>query len=233
MNDILVGREKECAAISVLISQRKNIIIFGLEGVGKSAIIKSVLKEKNIKSLLYSQDSRTLKGLLSNLILSALGNTKAVQGLNTLVLKKALYGIINEKKPEYVVFDHLESVEPKFYSLFVYLMEAKIPLIVLSRGLQKKDIGHLRMSLFNFEKVEISNLNMPTADVLIGHFIKEFGIKITNDADFRKQIFHFSKGNPKIIKGLCFLAIDVKYQKNDTLDVKLMDLDRRISEAVH
>jgi len=29
------------------------------------------------------------------------------------------------------------------------------------------------------------------------------------------------------------LARDVKYQKNDYIDVKLMDLDRRISEAVH
>jgi hypothetical protein len=229
----IIGREKECAAISALISQRKNIIIFGAEGTGKSTIIKSVLKEKNIKSLLYSQDSRTLKGLLSNLILSVLGNTKAIQGANTLVLKKALYGIINEKKPEYIVVDHLENVEPKFYSFFVYLMEAKIPLIVLSRGLQKKDIGHLRMSLFNFEKVEISNFDRTATDILIGYFINEFGIKITKEADFKKEIYHFSKGNPRIIKGLCFLARDVKYQKKDTLDVKLMDLDRRISEAVH
>jgi hypothetical protein len=229
----IIGREKECAAISALISRRKNIIIFGAEGTGKSTIIKSVLKEKNIKSLLYSQDSRTLKGLLSNLILSALGNTKAVQGAKTLVLKKALYGIINEKKPEYIVFDHLESVEPKFYSFFVYLMEAKIPLIVLSRGLEKKDIGHLRMSLFNFEKVEISNFDRPATDILIEHFINEFGIKITREADFKKEIYHFSKGNPRIIKGLCFLARDVKYQKNEAIDVKLMDLDRRINEVVH
>jgi len=233
MNDILVGREKECSAISVLISQRKNIIIFGAEGTGKSVIIKSVLKEKNITRLLYSQDSSTLKGSLSNLILSVFGNTKAVQELNILTLKNVLYGIINEKKPGYIVFDHVESVEPKFYSFFVYLMETKIPLIVLSRGLEKKDIGHLRMSLFNFEKVDISNFDRTSTDILIDHFINEFGIKITKEADFKKEIYHFSKGNPRIIKGLCFLARDVKYQKNDTLDVKLMDLDRRISEAVH
>jgi hypothetical protein len=233
MSDILIGREKECAAISALISQRKNIIIFGVEGTGKSVIIKSVLKEKNITRLLYSQDSRTLKGALSNLAISISGNTKAVQEANILALKNILYRIINEKKPEYIVFDHIESVEPKFYSFFVYLMEAKIPLIVLSRGLQKQDIGHLRISLFSFEKVEISNLDKPTADILIDYFIKEFGIKITKDADFKKQIFHFSKGNPKIIQGLCFLARDVKYQKSGGLDVKLMDLDRRINEVVH
>jgi len=233
MNDILIGREKERAMITGLISQRKNIIIFGLEGVGKSAILKSVLKDKNMANLLYSQDSKTLKGALSDLILSALGNTKAVQGLNILALKKVLYRVINEEKPDYIVFDHVEGVEPRFYSLFVYLMEAKIPLIVLSRGLQKKDIGHLRMSLFEFEKVEIFNLDRPAADALVDHFIKEFGIKITKDADFKKQIFYFSKGDPKVIKQLCFIARDVKYQKNDILDVKLMDLDRRISEVVH
>jgi hypothetical protein len=233
MNDILIGREKECAAISSLVSQRKNIIIFGAGGIGKSAIIKSVMKDKNITGLLYSQDSRTLKSSLTDLILSVSGNTKAVQEVNILALKKALYGIINEKKAGYIIFDHVESVEPKFYSLFVYLMEARIPLIVLSRGLQKKDIGHLRMSLFAFEKVEISNLDRPTGDVLIDYFIKEFGIKVVKTDEFKHAIFSHSKGNPKIIKALCSLARDVKYQKNDSIDVKLMDLDRRISEVVH
>jgi len=229
----IIGREKEYVMISALIDKRKNIIIFGLEGVGKSAIIKSVLKEQNITNLLYSQDSRTLKSSLINLILSVLSNTKVIEELNTLALKNSLYRIIKEKKPEYIVFDHVESVEPKFYSFFVYLMEAKIPIIVLSRGLEKKDIGHLRMSLFNFEKVEISNFDRTATDILIGHFINEFGIKITKEADFKKEIYHFSKGNPKIIKGLCFLARDVKYQKNNAIDVKLMDLDRRINEVVH
>jgi hypothetical protein len=112
-------------------------------------------------------------------------------------------------------------------------MEEKFPLIVLCRGLEKKDIGNLRMSLFNFEKVEISNFDKPSAYLLIDHFIKEFGIKITKEEDFKKQIFYFSKGNPKIIEQLCFLARDVKYKKNETIDVRLIDLDRRINEVVH
>ena len=233
MSDILIGREKECAEISALISQRKNIIIFGAEGVGKTVILSKVLSGLAAINIFYSPESKTLKTSLLNLMVYASCDKKSIQLADILALKKLFYGLLDEKKPEYIVFDHVESVEPKFYSFFVYLMEAKIPLIVLSRGLEKKDIGHLRMSLFNFEKVEISDLDRPTADVLIGHFIKEFGIKITKEADFKKQIFHFSKGNPKIIKGLYFLARDVKYQKNSCLDVKLMDLDRRISEVVH
>jgi len=228
----IIGREKECTAISSLISQRKNIIIFGLEGAGKTAIINHILKKGIERNIFISQSSRTLKETLSNLIIFYGGDNKVVQKNKIPALKNIFYKILADKTPDYIVFDHVESVEPKFYSLFVYLMEAKIPLIVLSRGLQKQDIGHLRMSLFAFEKFEISNLDRPTADVLIDHFVKEFGIKVTKDTDFKKQIFHFSQGNPKVIKGLCFLARDVKYQKNDVLDVKLMDLDHRISEAV-
>jgi len=229
----IIGREKECAAISGLISQRKNIIIFGEEGTGKSAIVNKVLSDFVGLNIFFSAQSKTLKESLLNFMSHASCDKKTIQSLNILDLKKLFYSVLDRNKPQYLIFDHVESVEPKFYSFFVYLMEAKIPLIVLCRGLEKKDIGNLRMYLFNFEKVEISNFDKPTADILIGHFIREFGIKITKDADFKKQIFHFSKGNPKIIKELCFLARDDKYQKNDFLDVKLMDLDRRINEVVH
>jgi len=229
----IIGREKECAAITNFINQRKNIIIFGPEGVGKTAVLNKILTGFPTLNKLCSPESKTLKESLLNFMAGASFDKKTVNEANILVLKKLFYEILARNKPEYIIFDHLESVEPKFYCFFVYLLEAKIPLIVLSRGLGKKEIGHLRMSSFNFEKVEISNFDRPTTDILINHFINDFGIKITKEADFKKEIYHFSKGNPKIIKGLCFLARDVKYQKNDVIDVKLMDLDRRISEVVH
>lgn len=232
MEDI-IGREKECAAIVNFINQRKNIIIFGPEGVGKTVILNKVITGFPGINKICSQESKTLKESLLNFTTCASFDRKTINEANALALKKLFYEILARNKPEYIIFDHIESVEPKFHSFFVYLLETKIPLIVLSRGLGKKEIGHLRMSSFNFEKVEISNFDRSATDTLIGHFINEFGIKITKADEFKKQIFHFSKGNPKIIKGLCFLARDVKYQKDNGLDVKLMDLDRRISEVVH
>jgi AAA+ ATPase superfamily predicted ATPase len=233
MSDILIGREKECAAISALIDKRKNIIIFGPEGVGKTVILNKVLSGLAAVNIFYSKESKTLKTSLLNLMVYASCDKKSIQTADTLTLKKIFYNLLDEKKPEYIVFDHIESVEPKFYSLFTYLMERKIPLIVLSLGVEKKEIGHLRMSSFTFEKVEVFDLDRPTANLLIDHFIKEFGVKVVKTDEFKQAIFSHSKGNPKIIKALCFLARDVKYQKNDSIDVKLIDLDRRINEAVH
>jgi len=231
--DNIIGREKECTVITNFINQRKSIIVFGPEGVGKTAVLNSVLTGLPGLNKICSLESKTLKESLLNFMASISFDKKTVNGANTLALKKLFYGILARNKPEYIIFDHIERVEPKFYSFFEYLIEAKIPLVVLSRGLGKKEIGHLRMSSFNFEKVEIANMEKPVADALIEHFIKEFGIKIAKEDEFKKQIFHSSQGNPKIIKGLCFLARDVKYQKSGGLDVKLMDLDRRISEVVH
>jgi len=231
--DNIIAREKECAIITNFINQRQSIIIFGPEGVGKTAVLNEVLTSFPGLNKIISQESKTLKESLLNFMASASFGKKIVNKANILALKKLFYEILAKNKPEYIIFDHIERVEPKFYSFFEYLIEAKIPLIVLSRGLGKKEIGHLRMSSFNFEKIEISNFDRPNTDIIIGYFIKEFGIKITKEADFKKEIFHFSKGNPKIIKGLCFLARDVKYQKSGGLDVKLMDLDRRIGEVVH
>jgi len=233
MNDILVGREKECVAIAALMSKRKNIIIFGPEGIGKTVILNKVLSGLAAVNIFYSKESKTLKTSLLNLMVYASFDKKSIQTADTLTLKKIFYNLLDEKKPEYIVFDHAESVEPKFYSFFVCLMERKFPLIVLSHGLVKKDIGHLRMSLFDFEKVEVFDLDRPTANLLIDHFIKEFGVKVVKTDEFKQAIFSHSKGNPKIIKALCFLARDVKYQKNDSINVKLIDLDRRINEAVH
>jgi len=233
VSDILIDREKECAAITNFINQRRSIIVFGPEGVGKTAILTKVLTGFPSLNKICSLESKTLRESLLNFMASAPFSKKTVNEANILVLKKLFYEILANNKPEYIIFDHIESVEPKFYSFFVYLLDAKIPLIVLSRGLEKGEIGHLRMSSFNFEKVEISNMEKSAADALVKHFIKEFGIKITKEDEFKKEIYHFSKGNPKIIKGLCFLARDIKYQKGNGLDVKLMDLDRRISEVVH
>lgn len=229
MGDILIDREKECTKIVDLINQSRNIIIFGSEGVGKTVILNKVLSGLTGLSRLFSSESRTLKGALINLLAGDFRDKKALEDKNLLALKKIFYGVLSKEKPKYVIFDHIEEIEGKFYSFLVYLMEAKVSLILISRSLENKGAGYLFLSSFNFEKVEISNMDRTAADALIEYFIKEFGIKISQTEEFKKKIFHFSQGNPKVIKELCSLAKEVRYQKSEGLDVKLMDLDRRIS----
>ena len=229
----MLGREKEIGSINCLMSKNKNIILFGEEGVGKTEIVQSLLSEQSNRRNLYVQENETLRHTLLGIIASGSKEiSKGIDALNILALKKKCYEIIS-KTSDYIILDHMGRAEPKHYAFLTYLVEKNIPLLIVSRGLDKKAIGHLRMAIYGFEKVEINNFDRAASNNLTDYFMKEFGIKVTKEAEFKQAIFNYSRGNSKIIKGLCFFARDVKYQKSGGLDVKLMDLDRRISEAVH
>jgi len=227
----MIGREKEIAIIIRLMTEKKNVVIFGKQGVGKTSIIQEVINNAGRGGILYSPQSRTLKETLINLLSSGHQRDKKMNKMNTLALKKNCYEVLNQN-PGYIILDHLERIEPKHYSFLNYIIDKNIPLMVVSRSLKKEAIGHLRMSLFSFEKVEVCNLDRQAADMLTDSFIKELGIEIAKKDDFKKEIFKISGGNPRVIKQLCILAHDGKYRRNDSLDVYLMDLDRRIGEVI-
>jgi len=227
---MLIGREQECQLITDLMRRRKNVLILGNEGVGKSALVENVLGSGVAKKLLYSKRSTTLKETLVNMVGSAVGG-KDVQKQNILSLKKICYQLLDES-PEYAVLDHIAWVEPKFYGFLTYLKERNVPFLVATREPDKKNIGHLWMGLYDFEKIEIRNLDQTKAEQLIDYYASSFALEFAAAEDFKRAVFRISAGNPKIILELCWLAQDEKYRKKGYVDVKLMDLDRRISKAV-
>jgi hypothetical protein len=123
-------------------------------------------------------------------------------------------------------------VEPKFYGFLTYLKERKITFIIVTRSSDKKDIGHLWMGLYDFESLEIKNLDPAKTSQLIDFCAERFNLKLNAAADFKNEVFTISKGNPKIITELCRLARNEKYRAHGHMEVKLMDLDRRIKNAI-
>ncbi|HXF75970.1 MAG TPA: ATP-binding protein [Methylomirabilota bacterium] len=226
----LIGREHEQRALLGFIEQKRSVLILGDEGVGKSAILEDVVAASPVKNILYSRHSVTLKETLVNFIGFALGR-KDVQKKNILSLKKLCYALL-DASPDYAVLDHIGWVEPKFYGFLTYVKERGIPFIVATRRPGKKSVGHLWMGLYDFETLEIKNLDPRRSDQLVEYYASVFNLKIAADSDFKKDIFKFSRGNPKIIKELCELARDDRYRTKGYIDVKLMDLDRRIQSAV-
>lgn len=230
MTSMLIGREQECRFLNELMRQRKNILILGDEGVGKSAMIDHMLAGGPEKNVLYSKRSTSLKESLVNMAEFAIGSKK-LQQKNILSLKKICYELLDQS-PEYAVLDHVAWVEPRFYGFLTYLKERKIPFIIATRTQDKKNIGHLWMGLYDFEKLEIKNLDQAKTGQLIDYYAEGFDLKLNAAADFKKEVFTISKGNAKIIKELCRLARDEKYRAKGYTDVKLMDLDRRIKSSI-
>lgn len=216
-SSLLIGRERECR-------------LLGEEGVGKTAIVDNVLAVRTVKNVLYSMRCTTLKETLVNMVESA-GGGKDLQKKNILSLKKICYQLLDER-PDYAVLDHVTWVEPKFYRFLTYLIERKLSFVIVTRRPDKKSIGHLWMGLYDFEKLEIKKLDRPNADQLIDHYASSLDLKIAAAVDFKKEVFNISKGNPKVIKELCCLAQNKKYRAKGDMDVKLMDLDRRMNSAI-
>ena len=229
-SNVLIGRGDERRALDELIQQKKNVLIIGVEGVGKSAIVDDLMAAGVIKNLLYSKRSATLKETLVNMVGSAVGG-KDLQKRNILNLKKTCYQLF-DANPEYVVLDQVGWVEPKFYGFLTYMKERHIPLIVVTRRADKTNIGHLWMGVYDFETLEINNLDPPRAGELVEYYVSAFNLKIDAPAEFKKYVFKFSEGNPKIIQDLCRLARDEKYRAKGYVNVRLMDLDRRIMSAI-
>ncbi len=227
---MLIGRIKEQEIITKAILKRKNLFVHGESGVGKTYLVKQVVDNLKDKGVLYSGNCATLKNTLLGL-LKYEHDLSFLSRQNILSLKKLFYQMIRGKQP-YFVFDHLSGVGPRFYAFFEYLMDLEISFLGVSSGLAREDIGHLGLLLFNFEKMKILNLNKGNTAALIKYYLMARQPRIVLPKEFVKQIFHVSKGNPKIIKQMCLLASESKYQKEAGLDVKLMDLDRRISEVV-
>lgn len=231
-DDTVIGRKYETAFISGCLDKRRSLIVFGDEGVGKSTVVREIARAHAHKDTIYVRDNGTLRQTLTGILSASSRETdKSIYALSIPALKKRCYEIIKGLQG-HIIFDHLGRVEPKQCAFFTYLIEKNTPLVFISRGLHKKDIGHLRLVLYDFEKIEIKNLHKTDSYALTGCFMKEFGVQVTKDAEFKRAVFTCSKGNPKKIRALCFLARDGQYRKNDTIDVQLMDLDRRISEAV-
>ncbi len=133
---------------------------------------------------------------------------------------------------EYVVLDHIAWVEPKFYGFLTYLKERSIPFVIVTRRPDKKNIGHLWMSLYDYQTLEVKNLDQTKTSQLIDDYASGLDLKIDAVSDFKKDVFKLSQGNPKIIRELCRLAQEEKYRSKGYVDVKLMDLDRRIESAI-
>jgi len=228
-NDVLIGREKELKQVCDFIEKKQSVLLFGPEGTGKSSIIRSFISGKKAGSYLFSEESKDIKDSLANLAISSGQYKENIREQNIDVLKKIVYDLI-AKNPECVIFDNLERVKPKFNSFLNYLIDKKIPLLISCRGLQKQDIGHLRWVSFVFNKIEITNFDRKSSCALIDFFIEEFKIKTEKPEEFKHDIIKYSGGNPSIIKALCLLAKEPKYNRNGSIDVRLIDLDRKINK---
>jgi AAA+ ATPase superfamily predicted ATPase len=222
---VLVGRDKEIEEIADAVLQRKNLFVFGLESVGKTFIVKYVLEEIDGMGVLYSDNCSTIKTSLAG-FLKADYDPTFLSSQNLLSLRKLFYKKIKKEKP-YLIFDHMGSVGPKFFSYLENLLDEH-PALFIARSPDPGEIGDLSLLLFSFDKLEVHNLNRKYAFELITHFIESFNLVIDKADYFRKEVFRLSDGNPSAIREICHYAGKDEYKVGKEIKFRLLNLDRKI-----
>ena len=222
---MLIGRAKEVEKVVDAILQRKNMFLFGQESVGKTSIVKRVLEETGGKGILYSDNCSTIKTSLAG-FLKGDYDPAFLSSQNISSLRKLFYKKIHKEKP-YLIFDHMGSVGPKFFSYLENLLDEH-PALFVARSFDSGEIGDLSLLLFSFDKLEIHNLNRKYAFELITHLIESFGLVIDKADFFRKEVFRLSDGNPSAIREICQYAGKDEYKVGKEIKFKLLNLDRKI-----
>ncbi len=222
---MLIGRANEVGKIVDAVLQRKNLFLFGSESVGKTVIVKHVLNEIGVKGVLCSDNCSTIKTSLTGFLKGDYAPT-FLSCQNILSLRKLFYKKIKKEKP-YLVFDHVGSVGPKFFSYLENLLDEH-PALFIARSADPGEIGDLSLLLFSFDKLEVHNLNRKHAFELITHFIESFGLVIDKADYFRKEVFRLSSGNPAAIMEICHYAGKDEYKIGKEIKFRLLNLDRKI-----
>jgi len=217
----LIGRDSELSEVREHLRARKNLAVFGGEGVGKTTLVNEAIA--GAPDVLYCGDSSTLKRACEPL-LAQLG--LSVQTADNLARKRALIDATRGRRLTFV-FDRARAVGPKLLSLLELLRESH-PMIVVARDLTSAEAGRLKMILWDFDKLELKPLNHDNALELVRAQVKQYGLDMPDASQFERGVLRLAGGNPRRIVELCEQASKGRYVFGDHVSAQLIELDRRI-----
>ena len=218
-----VARLKEMARLCELHAQRRHVLILGPAGVGKSALVGE-LRER--LSLLVSARSAHLgeicEGLEEQLGLEA-------AGLKLLERKKRLREALGAAG-RVVVFDGVGWTGPKVSSFLEGVTE-RGPVWICARSEHPWDIGHFWPLLVRFERVEVRPFHLSETQALVEATVGAGRIP-AKAAGIVEWLQRRSGGIPLVLRELLEELASGRYDPDRAFDLKLLDLDRRIHQAI-
>jgi len=221
----LIGRSKEIEELTKLIKKRRDVLLVGHLGSGKTAILERIYNEFNGNGkhrILCVKESTPLKDTLIQIAYQihdkyrdlrlwevddqemVVQEWKDVKRKVTRMKIRDLAGVVLRsihKKDYIVILDHLERVTPTAKSVMEILLDRCC--VVGSYSGYPQNAGNLRKLWWRFKKIEIKNLTKEETLQLIDYYFERYNILVENPGWFKKAIWKKTQGNPLAIKDLC------------------------------
>ncbi|MGC1783339.1 MAG: AAA family ATPase [Acidobacteriaceae bacterium] len=229
----IVERRVELARLMDQARQKKSILVYGPEGVGKTRLLHEFIRTQPLS--LYVSQARSPHDLL----LSLVNSLRRILGARNLpsdtskISTSSLKGVVNKAldvKPFLVVLDHVEGpsrIVTKFVKELNYY--GRTPIFMGARSPHMEDIGALQpLCADRSERLEVTNWPPAVALEFARHEAERAGLWASNLDAALESIVQSSAGNPGSILQMVKMAHQSQYWRDDQLKFHVLYLDYRM-----
>jgi hypothetical protein len=229
-----VERHEEMARLHSQAQLRKSMLVFGVEGVGKSRLLQTFVSTHPLA--LYAGQTASPRILLLGLIqeLRRVSNSALQLPSDPASLgAPSLKGIVQralDKHPFLLVLDQLSNpsrIVTRMIKEMHYL--GRTPVFFAARTPHMEDIGALQpMCAERSEKLELKSLPFPIALEFAQREAAGADLQASNLEQALHSIVEWSEGNPGAILAMLKMADSSQYRMGDQIKAHVLYLDFRM-----
>jgi len=236
LNDAYVKAVERTAELARLISrahERKHLLIFGPEGVGKTRLLQEFARIHPLA--LYVPQSKSPHDLLLSLaesLVTKLG-VRSLPSHTSTMSTSALKGTVDmalNLKPFLLLIDQLQGpsrVVAKMVKDLGYY--GRTPIFLAARSPHMEDIGALQALCYDKkERLEMTNLPPEVALEFARRNAERVNLWASNLDAALQSMVQLSGGNPGSILGMLHMASRVQYRVDDQIKFHVLYLDYRM-----
>jgi hypothetical protein len=217
------GRQREIDQLHGLYALRKNVVLTGAPGIGKTALLMQIRQQC---PLLVAEETSSLRRICDSLE-RQLGWTH--HKLDVIERKNRLL-VHLQRRGEPVAFDHV-AITPPRVARFIGRLGEQIPVWIACRSDRPHAIGHVWEQLYKFNRLELGPLTAEETGQLILQAANEGHIQ-EDACGHVRDLYRMSQGNPRVLEELLIELAARDYNIDSSFGLHLLDLDRRIHEIV-
>jgi len=214
------ARTVEAAKLRWLHAERKHVLILGVEGVGKSALVAHL---KKTLPLILCAHSETLGEICGNLETEL----SLTEQHSPLVQRKNRLLQILAKSRQTTVFDGVSWTTPKISS-FLESVTERAPVWICARSECARDIGHFWPLLARFETIKLQPFHFAETRAFLKAAIENAQLPLSVEP-FARQLHRLSGGLPQTLCGLLEQFAGGHYDLSRRAGWQLLETDRRIN----
>jgi energy-coupling factor transporter ATP-binding protein EcfA2 len=215
------GRNEVVSSLRTLYAERKNVLIVGPLGIGKTALLRHLNQSY---PMLRCETTSSLRRICDNLELQ-LGWTH--NKLNVVERKNRLLSYL-QRRDEPVVLDQVALTPPRVARFIAHLLD-RIPVWIACRSDQRREIGRIWEHLHIFTRVEVPPLTRDETSTLIKSAVAQGHIQ-TDGRSHIAYLHQLSNGIPRALEELLIELASRKYNIDSSFGRHLLELDWRIHE---